>query len=408
MRALALIAAYNEERFIGACLEHLFSQGIEAYLCDNDSTDGTVAIAERYLGAGLRGIERIPRHGTFRWREILRRKEALASELDADWFLHLDPDEIPLGPRSGQTLAEALAEADAEGYNAVDFSEFAFVATRESPDHDHPDFRRTMRWYYPFAPEEHHRVIAWKRQDQPFDLAGSGGHRIEFSGRRISPRRFRLLHYLFLSRAHAIGKYVSKIYDPKEVREGWHGWRATLSAGEVKLPSQDALRTTLTEDDLDSSSPRTSHWLHWRDRPTVLCIVNRPDWAHDRKTDSLAAALGGTYEIVKRYQSEVSAADVESADCVLIYFWLQVQELSHVMEALRKRRDRLVMGVCSHYELEGDWRSQGLATLSELARAVFVNNRQLLEELGPLLSQPVHYTPNGVDTEFFRPALSPV
>jgi hypothetical protein len=35
-------------------------------------------------------------------REILRRKEALASELEADWFLHLDPDEIPLGPRSGQ------------------------------------------------------------------------------------------------------------------------------------------------------------------------------------------------------------------------------------------------------------------------------------------------------------------
>jgi hypothetical protein len=222
MRALALIAAYNEERFIGSCLEHLFSQGIEAYLCDNDSTDGTVAIAERYLGAGLRAIERIPRDGTFRWREILRRKEALASELEADWFLHLDPDEIPLGPRSGQTLAEALADADAEDYNAVDFSELTFVPTRESPDHDHPDFRRTMRWYYPFAPADPHRVIAWKRQDQPVDLASSGGHRIQFSERRISPQRFRLLHYLFLSRAHAIGKYVSKVYDPKEVRDGRH------------------------------------------------------------------------------------------------------------------------------------------------------------------------------------------
>lgn len=403
MRALALIAAYNEERFIGTCLEHLFSQGIEAYLCDNDSTDRTVAIAERYLGAGLRAIERIPRDGTFRWRQILRRKEELAAELEADWFLHLDPDEIPLGPRPGQTLAEALAEADAEGYNAVDFLEFAFVATRESPDHDHPGFRRTMRWYYPFAPSEHHRVIAWKRQAQPFDLASSGGHLIQFSERRISPRRFRLLHYLFLSREHAIGKYVSKVYDPKEVREGWHGWRATLSAGDVRLPSQAALRTALTDDDLDPSSPRTTHWLHWR-RPSVLCIVNRPDWAHDRKTDALARALGDSYEIVKRYQSEVSAADLESADCVLIYFWLQVQELGHVKEVLLKRRDRLVMGICSHYELEGAWRSPGLATLAELARAVFVNNRLLLEEFGPLFSQPVHYTPNGVDTEFFRPA----
>jgi glycosyltransferase involved in cell wall biosynthesis len=407
MRVLAILAAYNEERFIGGCLEHLFAQGVEAYLCDNQSTDRTVAIAERYLGAGLRGIEQIPRDGIFRWRQILHRKEELASQLEADWFLHLDPDEILLGPRSGQTLAEALAEADADGYNAVDFSELAFVPTREAPDHDHPDFRRTMRWYYPFEPTPLHRVIAWKRQAQPIDLAGTGGHQACFSERRILPRRFRLLHYLFLSREHAISKYVTKIYDPREVQDGWHGWRATLTADAVRLPPQAALRTALTEDDLDPSSPRTTHWLHWGESPPiVLCIVNRPNWAHDRKTDALAKALGGAYEIVKRYQAEVSAADLERADCVLLYFWLQIEELSHLREMLRELRDRLVIGICSHYELEGAWREPGLATLAELARAVFVNNRLLLEELGPLLSQPVYYTPNGVDTDFFRPAAT--
>lgn len=424
MRVLAILATYNEERFIGVCLEHLFAQGVEAYLCDNQSTDRTVAIAERYLGAGLRGIEQIPRDGIFRWREILHRKEELASELDADWFLHLDPDEIPLAPRSGQTLAEALAEADADGYNAVDFSEFTFVPTREAPDHDHPDFRRTMRWYYPFEPTPLHRVIAWKRQAQPVDLASSGGHQVGFSERRILPQRFRLLHYLFLSREHAIGKYVIKMYDPREVHDGWHGWRATITAGALRLPPQTALRTTLTEDDLDPSSPCTTHWLLWEDsplsspstansaevprRPIVLCIVNRPNWAHDRKTDALARALGGAYEIVKRYQAEVSAADLERADCVLLYFWLQVEDLSPLREVLRKLRDRLVIGICSHHELDGAWRAPGLATLAELARAVFVNNRLLLEEFGPLLSQPVYYTPNGVDTEFFRPAMPPM
>jgi len=267
MRALAIIATYNEERFIGGCLEHLFSQGVEAYLCDNQSTDGTVEIARRYLGAGLRGIEQIPRDGTYRWRRILHRKEELASELSADWFLHLDADEVPLPPRSGQTLAEALAEVDAAGYNAVDFSEFAFVPTREAPDHDHPDYRRTMRWYYPFAPGAHHRVIAWKRQAQPVDLASSGGHLVGFSERRIAPRQFRLLHYLFLSREHAISKYVNRVYDPQEVHDGWHGWRATLTAGAVRLPPQSALRTALTDDDLDPSSPRTTHWLLWGDSP---------------------------------------------------------------------------------------------------------------------------------------------
>jgi Glycosyl transferase family 2 len=266
MRALAIIAAYNEERFIGGCLEHLFSQGVEAYLCDNQSTDGTVEIARRHLGAGLRGIEQIPRNGIFHWRQILRRKEELASELEADWFLHLDPDEVPLAPRAGQTLAEALTEADASGCNAVEFSELTFVPTREAPHHDHPDYRRTMRWYYPFAPRDLHLVRAWKRQPQPVDLASSGGHVVRFPGWRLYPRRFRLRHYLFLSREHAVRKYVGKVFDPEEVSSGWHGWRAGLTADAIQLPSRAELRTAFTDEDLDPSSPRTTHCLLWSDR----------------------------------------------------------------------------------------------------------------------------------------------
>lgn len=265
MRVLAILATYNEERFIGGCLEHLFSQGLEAYLCDNQSTDNTVAIASRYLGAGLRGIEEIPRDGIYRWRQILHRKEALAAELEADWFMHADADEIPLAPRPGQTLAEGLAEADAGGYNVVEFAEFTFVPTREAPRHDHPDFRRTMRWYYPFAPTPLHLVRAWKRQPHPVDLAITGGHQARFPDWRLYPHRFRLCHYLFLSPEYAARKYVGKVYDPDELRVGWHGWRATLTPEAIRLPSQSELRTAHTYDDLDPSSPRTTHCLLWSD-----------------------------------------------------------------------------------------------------------------------------------------------
>jgi glycosyltransferase involved in cell wall biosynthesis len=137
-------------------------------------------------------------------------------------------------------------------------------------------------------------------------------------------------------------------------------------------------------------------------RPVVLCVVDRPGWAHDRKTDALASALAGSYEIVKRYQAEVTAGDLERADCVLLYYWLQVERLSSLRDVLRSRR--LVLGICSHYELSGAWREPGLATLDDLPSAVFVNNRLLLDEFGPRLGRPVYYTPNGVDTEFFRPA----
>lgn len=261
-RVVAIIAAYNEERFIGSCLENLFANGVEAYLCDNESTDRTVEIATSYLGRGLRGIETLPRDGTYRWRQILGRKEQLAAELSADWFLHLDADEIPQSPRPGQTLAEAFGEADAAGFNAVEFRELTFVATREAPDHDHPEFRRTMRWYYPFAPRPLHLVRAWKRQPS-VDLGSTGGHQASFRGRRISPQTLFLRHYLILSRDHMLRKYVSRRYDAGEVRKGWHGWRARLTPDEIRLPSQADLRFTAADADLDTSSPRRRHCVEW-------------------------------------------------------------------------------------------------------------------------------------------------
>src|SRR4029453_2677086 len=55
-QVVAILATYNEERFIEACLAHLAANGVEADLCDNDSTDRRVEIATSFLGRGLRGI----------------------------------------------------------------------------------------------------------------------------------------------------------------------------------------------------------------------------------------------------------------------------------------------------------------------------------------------------------------
>jgi glycosyltransferase involved in cell wall biosynthesis len=142
-------------------------------------------------------------------------------------------------------------------------------------------------------------------------------------------------------------------------------------------------------------------------RPEVLCVVNRPGWAHDYKTDSLARELAGSFQIVKRFQSEVTAADLESADLVLLYYWLQVECLARLDAELRRRRDRLLIGICSHFELEGGWHEPGVALLATLPRAVFANNLGLIRRFQPELGRPVAYTPNGVDTDFFRPASSP-
>lgn len=263
MRVLALITTYNEARFIGDCLAHLIGQGVEAYVCDNASTDDTVSIASRFLGHGLRGIEHIPRDGVFRWRQLLQRKEELAAELEADWFFHLDADEILLPPRGDRDVVSALTAVDAAGWNAVQLSEFTFVPTHETPDHDHADYRRTMRWYYPFEPKPMHLVRGWKRQPERVNLVGTGGHVVNFPERRIFPGRFRLRHHLFVSRAHWIRKYAQKVFDPDELRDGWHGWRSSLHPDAVKLPHQADLRMSVSDDDLDPSSPRTRHCVVW-------------------------------------------------------------------------------------------------------------------------------------------------
>jgi glycosyltransferase involved in cell wall biosynthesis len=411
-KVVAIVATYNEERFIGECLAHLAANGVEVYLCDNASTDRTVEIAKSYLGRGLLGIEHVPRDGTYRWRELLARKEQLAATLTADWFMHLDADEILQSARPGQTLSDAIAEADAAGYNAVEFDELTFVATREAPDHDHPEFRQTMRWYYPFAPGPLHRVNAWKRR-RKVDLVSSGGHQAKFRGRRISPQRLWLRHYLVLSHEHMLRKYVHRRYDAGEVRHGWHGWRARLTPADIRLPSQTQLRFSASDADLDASSPRRQHWIEWPVRkagaahPLVLCIVDRPGWAHERKTRGLAAALDGQYRVALRYQSDVNEADMRSADLVLVYYWLQIERLSHLARVFEHVRDRLMLGACSEYELERTWRRPGLATLSRLPRAVFANNLTLARQLEAALGRDVFYTPNGVDTAFFQPAAAP-
>lgn len=262
-RVIALLSAYNERRFIAQCLEHLIEHKVEAYLIDNGSTDNTAEIAERYIGRGLLNIESIPRHdNTYSWQPILERKEQLARTLDADWFINLDPDEIRLPPGKGQSLVDAFGEVEARGFNAVNFQEFTFIPTREHPDHDHDDYMKTMRYYYPFAPSSSPtRVNAWRRpQTGDVRFAFSGGHAIERADLKIYPRNFVMKHYMFLSVGHAIEKYVDKIFDPKELDRGWHRQRAQLRAASIRLPPERLLR----RDDgaeLVAVQPRSRHFL---------------------------------------------------------------------------------------------------------------------------------------------------
>ena len=261
MRIIVLLAAYNEERYIAACLDHYVSHGVVAYLIDNGSTDGTAEIAKSYLGRGLLAVEEMPRRGVFELQRILERKEQLAAELDADWFMHADCDEIRLPPHSCVTLAQAFAEVESQGYNAVNFMEFTFVPTVENPCHEHARFQETMLWYYPYLRKDPQRLNAWKRQPGRVELAWSAGHRVRFPGLRMYPERFPMRHYLYLSQSHALEKYGRRRHDPRALALGWHGWRDRLPSEVALLPSQAELRPYFGDDWLDPVHPRSQHFV---------------------------------------------------------------------------------------------------------------------------------------------------
>lgn len=270
MRVVALLATHNERRFIELCLRHLREQGVDVYLIDNDSTDETVEIAERFLGRGVVGIERLPRDdGVFSLRTQLRRKEELTRELDADWFIHLDTDEMRLPPPGYRTLAEAIRHVDRQGFNAVNFLELSFIPTREEPDHDHPDFQRTLRTYYPLLPQFPHHLKAWKATAD-VELEWKGGHLVRFPGLRMYPQSFLMKHYLCLSVQHAVEKYVNRRFSPEEVRSGWHRWRDQLSEEEIRLPGGAEVRTARPGRPLDTSNPSKHHYFDQRWTSPIL------------------------------------------------------------------------------------------------------------------------------------------
>ena len=260
MKIVALLTIRNEELYLDRCLTHLYQEGIEACVIDNGSTDRSLEIAESFRGKNVIRIEHFPFHGSFELKLILQNEERLAGEIKADWFIHHDADEIRQAPAPFRTLAEGISEADKLGYNAINFDEFVFLPAADDESFVGKDYVAEMSRYYFFEPCQNRRVNAWKKGSVPIDLAGSGGHQVEFEGRRIFPENFVLRHYIALSKDHIIAKYAGRVFSAAEIKErGWHGARPSFSPDQLKLPEKKELKTVSVDGNWDKSEPWKEH-----------------------------------------------------------------------------------------------------------------------------------------------------
>lgn len=247
-RVVAFMTAYNEEDIIFHSISRLVQSGVDVYLIDNCSSDGTVAAAEPLLGKGLINIERFPADGTpdtYDWAKLLERVQELTRTIPANWFIHHDADEIRTSPWPELRLREALHYVEQMGFNAVDHTVLEFRPI----DSDFPsgwDFGTYFNHCeFGLRPGHFQQIKAWKNTGQPVTLAATGGHDANFTNRNVFPYKFLLRHYPVRSQAHGEKKVLrerkSRFNPDERMTKGWHTQYDHIQSGHNFIRSPDSL-----------------------------------------------------------------------------------------------------------------------------------------------------------------------
>jgi glycosyltransferase involved in cell wall biosynthesis len=261
MRTVAIITVRNEAKYLSHCLTHLNNQGIETCVIDNDSTDESRDIIKAFIGRGVFSIQRLPYKGFFDLIAQTRQKFEISKSINADWFLHLDADEIMEAPDNIR-LNEAFIKVNELGYDAVNFDEFVFIPTDEEENYVGRDYVAEMRYYYYFAPSSMRLVRAWKQSARSEMFVMSGGHRAVSETARIYPVNFTLRHYMALSANHARDKYsFERKYSDIEIKMGWHQSRSNFKSCMLTLPGVDRMQRLQSDGILSKHDPWSVHGL---------------------------------------------------------------------------------------------------------------------------------------------------
>jgi len=203
-RLHAVIKTWMDEDIIEACVRNAFAQGADAvFLVDNASTDATCARA-RDAGATVAEVYETEVFDGRLVQQLVNAvvaRESLRSGADHVWWLLLDSDEFPEGPR-GETVREYLAGLDRR-FRVVGAS-FMNHLPDGSPQYVegfHPiDFQPLC---YRFEPANHAPCPLghWKHLLQRFDRHGQfvvsndGAHLAFCSERLVEPEVGIVVHH---------------------------------------------------------------------------------------------------------------------------------------------------------------------------------------------------------------------
>jgi glycosyltransferase involved in cell wall biosynthesis len=276
MKITAIICFRNEEIYLDVTLAHLTSCGIHLALIDNDSTDRSLQICEKYR-PWIVYQSRLPYCGFFDMLKVLEFKAEAIRRIESDWFIHQDADEILESPIHDESLRDGIEHVARDGWTVINFDEFVFVPSGADENFEYLDFYQGMLSYYFFEPYPQRLMRVWK--NSPDVAQVGGGHKLEGPGIRIYPENFILRHYPNLSLAHAQRKYPLRKFSPEALAKGWHFNRLNVQAHAIAFPAPDHLKRLQCGDDknIDRREPWKKHF--WE---SLSCEAGKPREKSDK------------------------------------------------------------------------------------------------------------------------------
>lgn len=221
-RVCAFLPVYNEADIIDWCLRHAIGQGLDVYLLENWSTDGTRELLQKW--DGLVRIVDFPEEGpndTFDWAAMLKVFERLQCELDYSWFVLLGADQVIETP-GHKNLLDALWAIDQQGYNQAGFQMYNHYPVDDNFEAGQDPYSYFKE--YELEVEGYQKVWdAWKKQPQVELICG--GHFTSFRGEKPCPERLIKHHYSIRGQRHGEKKVFQERlarYREDELAKGWH------------------------------------------------------------------------------------------------------------------------------------------------------------------------------------------
>jgi glycosyltransferase involved in cell wall biosynthesis len=257
MKITAILVVRNEHLYIEKTIKYLIDEGIDIAIIDNESSDGTLEICNKYYPNHVKIIKNLPYSGDFNLQEHIAAGKALANEIETDWLISQAADERLCSDIEGESLSEAIHRIDKAGFDSINFEEFVFIYENREIRYENTDFHHLMKRYYFYEPRKNRLIRACKKG---VDLSDPlvGCHTLDGATKLYNNLIMR--HYIALSYEYAVNKYTKRQFNASDLSLGWHGNRTNITIENLDHKNINLLKADSYTGKLDKSKPYTKHF----------------------------------------------------------------------------------------------------------------------------------------------------